>query len=176
MFLIKNILLTLTLILLKEVSSSSNTYLTVNSKTYEIELDYNNQVAYEFAKLLPLTLEMSGSVAHEKYFKFEGNQFTTNVYYPNKIKAGDIMLYKDNVLVLFYEDFETDFAYTRIGRIKNPGDLTEILGGVNVYLEFYKCDPEEESCSYDEIKSEDKVKYFNLLTAKIFKFFLLILL
>ena len=52
------------------------------------------------------------------------------------IKTGDIMLWGDNCLVLFYENFSTSYSYTKIGYIENPTDFSEALGLDDVAVEF----------------------------------------
>ena len=40
-----------------------------------------------------------------------------------KINAGDIMLYGNNCLVVFYKSFDTTYSYTKIGHIDNLPNL-----------------------------------------------------
>ena len=49
-------------------------------------------------------------------------------------KAGDIVLYSGNQLVVFYGS--NTWAYTRLGRVtgKTPYELADLLGGSNVTL------------------------------------------
>lgn len=55
---------------------------------------------------------------------------------PGTINAGDIMLYGNNCVVVFYETFNTSYSYTRIGRIKNTANLKKALGSGNVEVTF----------------------------------------
>jgi len=42
---------------------------------------------------------------------------------PGTIRTGDILLYGDNTVVVFYETFQSSYRYTPIGRISNPDGL-----------------------------------------------------
>ena len=43
----------------------------------------------------------------------------TNTYSPKYIEAGDVMLFGDNCLVIFYKSFDTSYSYSKIGHINN---------------------------------------------------------
>lgn len=51
-----------------------------------------------------------------------------NVDSVKQIKAGDFMLFGDNCLVLFYQDFSTTYSYTRLGYVDN---VIEFVNEVN---------------------------------------------
>lgn len=68
--------------------------------------------------------ELNGN---EKYYYFDNN-FTANSQRVEKINTGDIMLYGDNCLVIFYDDFATSYSYTKIGYIDNPENLKDVVG------------------------------------------------
>jgi hypothetical protein len=72
---------------------------------------------------------------NEKYYYFNHN-FTVDSSVPDMIHAGDIMLYGQNCLVLFYDTFETTYAYTRIGAINDPTGLAEALGAGQATVTF----------------------------------------
>ena len=54
------------------------------------------------------------------------------------IEAGDIMLFGDDCVVVFYQSFDTPYSYTRIGRIGGIEALAEKLGGGDVDVAFEK--------------------------------------
>jgi hypothetical protein len=52
------------------------------------------------------------------------------------IHAGDIMLYQDNCVVVFYETFSTSYSYSPIGHITDTYNLKEALGDGTVSVNF----------------------------------------
>lgn len=99
----------------------SNINLTINDKKYNATLE-NNETAQAFAELLPQEFNMSELNGNEKYIYMD-NSLPTNVSNPKQIVAGDIMLYGNNCLVVFYKSFNTSYSYTKIGHIDNLPDL-----------------------------------------------------
>ena len=95
----------------------------------------DNYTAEEFRGLLPLTFNMAELNGNEKYYYMSYN-LTVDGAVPDMIHAGDIMLYGRNCLVLFYDTFETSYAYTRIGAINDPTGLAEALGSGQATVAF----------------------------------------
>lgn len=108
--------------------------ITIGEKTFPAAL-YDNETARAFKDLLPLTLDMSELNGNEKYY-YLPDSLPTNSSCPSKIRAGDIMLYGNDCLVLFYEDFSTSYSYTPIGRIDDPNGLAAALGSGDVQVTF----------------------------------------
>lgn len=106
--------------------------LTVGSQTFSAALS-DNETARQFAELLPLTLDMSELNGNEKYFYMD-YELPTDSQRPGQINAGDLMLYGDNCLVLFYETFSSSYSYTRIGSVNDPTGLAAALGGGSVIV------------------------------------------
>ena len=102
-----------------EVDSSMN--IIINEKEYIINLE-NNDTTKEFINLLPLQLEMSELNGNEKYAYLDDELIvdSTNIKH---INAGDVMLYGNNCLVIFYKSFDTSYSYTKIGYINNLPNL-----------------------------------------------------
>ena len=104
----------------------------INEKEYTINLE-DNETANSFANLLPQELNMSELNGNEKYIYLD-TTLPTNSSNPKRINAGDVMLYGDNCLVIFYKSFDTSYSYTRIGHID---DLPN-LGNGNITVKFEK--------------------------------------
>ncbi|MDE6469987.1 MAG: hypothetical protein K2L19_03075 [Eubacterium sp.] len=103
-----------------------------NDNSYLARL-YKNESTDEFMRELPLTLNMHELNGNEKYNYLD---FTLPVYSENteNIESGDIMLYGDNCLVVFYESFRTSYSYTRLGYIENTQDFVNALGDGNITI------------------------------------------
>jgi hypothetical protein len=108
--------------------------ITVNSQTFTATLLDNNS-AKAFREMLPLTLNMTELNGNEKYYDMP-NSLPTNSSNPGTIKSGDLMLYGSNTVVLFYEDLNTSFSYTRMGKIDDPTGLRNALGAGDVTVTF----------------------------------------
>lgn len=94
-----------------------------------------NSTAEAFRALLPLTLEMQELNGNEKYH-YLSQSLPTNRTKVGTIHVGDIMLYGDNCVVVFYETFTTSYSYSPIGHINNPEGLKEVLGSGTATISF----------------------------------------
>ena len=99
----------------------------------------DNETARAFMALLPATMTMNELNGNEKY-KYLDVALPTDAYRPGRIEAGDLMLYGDSCLVLFYESFSTSYSYTRIGKIGNAAGLAEAAGDSAVSVSFVSAD------------------------------------
>ena len=93
----------------------------INDIEYYINLE-ENETAKEFIKMLPKEYTMNELNGNEKYTYLD-KSLPTDSYNPNQINKGDIMLFGDNCLVIFYKTFNTNYSYTKIGHIENLPDL-----------------------------------------------------
>lgn len=105
---------------------------TINSKQYTIQLE-DNETAKSFANFLPQKFNMNELNENEKYIYLD-TTLPTNPFNPKEINSGDVMLYGNNCLVIFYKSFETSYNYTKIGHIDNLDDL----GQGNITAQFEK--------------------------------------
>lgn len=95
----------------------------------------DNETARAFARMLPLTLNMSELNGNEKYYYLDSS-LPADSNNPGTINAGDIMLYGSDCLVLFYKTFSTSYSYTRVGSVDNPQQLEAALGRSAVTVTF----------------------------------------
>lgn len=102
--------------------------ITVEGKNIEFTAElYDNSAAKELYARLPLNIDMS-DMPHEKYCYLDFS-LPVSEERPRNIRIGDIMLWGNNCLVLFYEDFTTSYSYTRIGKIVDVDGLVSALKG-----------------------------------------------
>ena len=110
----------------------SNIKVIIDGKNYNAEIE-ENETAQSFVSMLPVEYNMNELNGNEKYIYLD-NSLPTNSYNPKHIEVGDIMLYRNNCLVVFYKSFDTSYSYTKIGHIDNLSDL----GNGNITIKFEK--------------------------------------
>lgn len=108
--------------------------LTIGNKAFTATL-YDTAAAQAFAKLLPLTLDMSELNGNEKY-NYMPTTLPTDAERVGNIEAGDIMLYGNSCIVLFYKSFSTPYSYTKIGKIDDVTGLQQAVGNGSVTVTF----------------------------------------
>lgn len=108
----------------------SNIKVIIDGKNYNAILE-ENETAQSFVNMLPVEYNMNELNGNEKYIYLD-NALPTNSYNPKHIEAGDIMLYGNNCLVVFYKSFDTSYSYTKIGHIEDLSDL----GNGNIIIKF----------------------------------------
>lgn len=106
----------------------------IGSKTFNATL-FDNATAAAFRALLPLTLDMEELNANEKKFDL-ADPLPTNAANPKTISSGDLMLWQNNTVVLFYKSFSTSYSYTKLGRIEDATGLEAAVGRGNVSVTF----------------------------------------
>ena len=110
----------------------SSVKIEINKKVYTIDLE-NNETVDAFVNLLPKELTMNELNGNEKYIYLD-EFLPTNASNPKHINIGDVMLYGNNCLVIFYKSFDTSYSYTKIGHID---DLPN-LGNDNIQVRILK--------------------------------------
>ena len=110
----------------------SNLSITIDNNQYIINLEDNDTVK-EFLTILPQKFIMNELNGNEKYVYLD-ESLKVNPTNVKTINAGDVMIYGNNCLVIFYKTFNTSYSYTKIGHIDNLPNL----GNSNVSVEINK--------------------------------------
>lgn len=108
----------------------------IDDRAFEISID-SGKAGQEFAKATPFELEMDDLNGNEKYYEGD-DKLPKNEYAPGHIEAGDVMLYGDDCVVIFYKSFDTTEKYTRLGKIQDATGLAEAVGSGRVSISFTK--------------------------------------
>ncbi len=103
----------------------------IEEKIYKIKLE-DNETVRSFINVLPQELDMQELNGNEKYAYLDITLPVTPVN-PERINIGDVMLYGNNCLVVFYKSFNTSYSYVKIGHIDNLPDLGK--GNIKVKIE-----------------------------------------
>lgn len=119
---------------LTEKQDKTTMNIKINNKDFTAEF-YDNETAKAFSDMLPLTLNMSELHGNEKYYYFD-KSLPSDPSNVGRINAGDIMLYGNDCLVLFYNSFSTSYSYTKIGHISNISELAGAVGSNDVTITF----------------------------------------
>ena len=106
----------------------------VGNKSFECEF-YDNRTANALLETIPVKYKMSELNGNEKY-KYLDTTLPTNASCPGTIHAGDILLYGNNCVVVFYKTFNTSYSYTKIGKITDPTGLEAAVGSGGVEIQF----------------------------------------
>lgn len=108
-----------------------NMEIEIENKIYKATVE-NNETAKAFIDLFPLSINMSELNGNEKYYYLPFNIKKDIPEKPEIIRAGDIMLYSDNCIVIFYKTFRTSYNYVRIGHI----DDFDFVKKDNIFVNF----------------------------------------
>ena len=115
-------------------NSTSKMKITIGTAVFTATL-YNNASAAALKAMLPLTIDMTELNGNEKYYDLP-SALPANASMGGDIKAGDLTLYGNNVLVLFYKSLSTSYSYTKLGYIDNPSGLPAAMGTGNIVVKF----------------------------------------
>lgn len=113
-------------------SNSKSAKLLIDNKEYSITLE-DNETVDALVNNMPFDLSMSNLNGNE-FYSYLDFTLPTNSYDPGKINKGDIYLYGNNCLVIFYESFNTSYSYTKIGKLDNIEVLDNIKGKNNIIV------------------------------------------
>jgi hypothetical protein len=106
----------------------------VGSKVFSATLR-DNAATIAFKAILPLTARMTELNGNEKYVRL-AKALPGKAVNPGTIRVGDVMLYGDDTLVLFYKTFPTSYSYTPIARVDDVAGLAAALGADDVTVTF----------------------------------------
>lgn len=119
---------------IQEMKESPRLKISVGSQVFFANLLVNESTA-TWLKQLPITLSMVELNGNEKYAELK-HALPTQAESIGNIQTGDLLLYGNNVLVLFYESFSTPYRYTRIGKVTDTAGLSKALGIGNCQVKF----------------------------------------
>ncbi|MES2797900.1 MAG: cyclophilin-like fold protein [Bacteroidota bacterium] len=106
----------------------------IGTKIYNATL-YSNKTTEALKAMLPLNLAMKDLNSNEKKFDLPVS-LPTNIEEIGTIHEGDILLWGNNTIVLFYKKFNTTYRYTKIGKIDDASGLAAALGSGDIKVSF----------------------------------------
>lgn len=117
-------------------SEESRMWMTIGERRFAITLA-GTEAARAFAAMLPLTLDMEELNGNEKKKELP-SPLPTDASRPGTIRNGDLLLWGSRTVVVFYQTFESPYAYTRLGRVDDPSGLPQSLGRYDVRVVLSK--------------------------------------
>lgn len=110
--------------------------ITVGNKAFSAKF-YNNESAKSIASQMPLTLDMKDFSSQEKVTSLPFDLPSAGTHIPPTIRSGEIYLWSENQMVLFYTSLQTNiYNYVPIGYIEDTVGLAETLGSSSVVIKF----------------------------------------
>ena len=108
--------------------------MTFGTHRFTVTLD-DGPAARAFAQLAPITLDMPDLNGNEKHASLP-RPLPVDAAKVGTIREGDVLLYGDDTLVVFYKTFPSSYSYTRIGRIQESAGLAQALGSGSQRITF----------------------------------------
>lgn len=125
---------------IKEEEMEENTMhpiaITIGNQSFRVSL-YKSATSDSLMERLPFTLEMDEMNGNEKY-AYLAEEMPTAAIVPSTIHAGDLMLFGNDCLVLFYESFTSSYSYTPLGYVEDLAGFKSALGSGKVEVSFYE--------------------------------------
>lgn len=115
-------------------AASADVWMSAGGQRFAVTLA-DTEAARSFASRLPMKLDMSDLNDNEKKFDLP-KHLPANPVRPGTIRNGDLMLWGDNTVVLFYRTFDSPYPYTRLGQMSDPTGLAQALGRGDVRVQF----------------------------------------
>lgn len=95
---------------------------------YEFKCTFeNNETTKALLKQLPLTMTMVDLNGSEKYHTLK-EPLPVKIEPVDKVRLGDILLFQDRYLAVFYKTIDPVKKYSIVGKIDNPEDLQKAVG------------------------------------------------
>ena len=104
----------------------------ISGNEYIVDVE-DSETVKAFISMLPREFKMKESNNNQKYV-YLGEELPKKEVQVKELKVGDIVLDKDDCLIIFYKPVKTSRSYTRIGHIENLPSL----GNTDTYIRFYK--------------------------------------
>ena len=120
----------------KTVKERATMHIEINGQIASVQLEDNATTAALMADA-PFTIKMDDLHRNEKYHYFD-KVFPTDAQSVQTIEAGDVLLYQNNCLVIFYEAVEPAAEYTRIGQITDFEDVQSLFASASIQVRFLK--------------------------------------
>lgn len=115
-----------------EMHETGAASLLAGSKAYALKWA-DTEAAAELRQQLPLAKTFTELNGNEKYYKLP-KHLTVADEDVHEIHKGDVMLFDGQYVVVFYQDFQTTYRYTRLGHVEAANDLDAALGAGDVFL------------------------------------------
>jgi hypothetical protein len=109
-------------------------WMSIGSQRFSVMLE-ENPAARAFSKMLPATFQMTELNGNEKFVRLP-RSLPTNASRLGTLRLGDVVLYGDDTVVVFYETFQSNYSYTRLGRVVEVDGLAKALGTGNPRVSF----------------------------------------
>lgn len=109
-------------------------WMTVGERRFAFTLA-DTDAARAWAALLPMSMDMADLNGNEKHADLP-KALPTNASRPGRIHSGDLLLWGDKTVVVFYLSFDSSYSYTRLGRVDDPAGLAQALGRGDVRVAF----------------------------------------
>lgn len=117
-----------------DAGAAEKILLTAGGKSFTAELN-DGPAAAALLKKMPFTLEMKDLNENEKFAYLDG-ALPAKASAPGSIRAGDIMLFGADCLVVFYKTFPTAYSYTPLGKIEGAEAVSALSGKDGIKITF----------------------------------------
>ena len=120
----------------QEVEENDTMNININGQVASVQLEDNTTTKAILANM-PFTIQMDDLHQNEKYYYFD-KSFPVSPQPIQTIEAGDVLLYQNNCLVIFYKSAKPVASYTRIGKISRFQEIRASFGNKSVSVQWYE--------------------------------------